>query len=402
MKSKLLAVAVIAATTGVVALYPTVHSSVIHVPQPPVVDPVVGPSQTKKRPTIEVVFALDTTGSMGGLIAGAKENIWSIASTMASAEGNPEIRMGLVAYRDRGDAYVTQVADLSTDLDSMYSTLMDFQAAGGGDGPESVNQALHDAVNQMSWSQDPNAYKVIFLVGDAPGHTDYPNDVPFADSVRLAANKGIVVNTIQCGGAPMTKIQWEQIAQLGLGKYMNVEQGGGALAVTTPFDDQIAELSAQLDGSRVFFGDELAMAEAEKKQAAADKVNLLGSAGSRAKRALFNISSAGAANFAGKLDLVEAVESGRVDLDEVPEAELPAEMQAMAPAARDSYIKTKAMERSELRQRIVELSDQRKDYVTQELAKDANVKESLDHQIFATVAEQAASKGLTYDSKPDY
>ena len=42
--------------------------------------------------------------------------------------------------------------------------MIDFQAAGGGDGPESVNQALYDAVHHMSWSQDSEVYKVVFLV----------------------------------------------------------------------------------------------------------------------------------------------------------------------------------------------------------------------------------------------
>ena len=115
----------------------------------PPVDPL-----TNQRPLVEVVFVLDTTGSMSGLIQAAKEKIWSIATTLAPAQPAPEIRMGLVAYRDRGDDYVTRVVDLSDDLDSMYATLMDFRAAGGGDGPESVNQALHDAVHRISWSQD--------------------------------------------------------------------------------------------------------------------------------------------------------------------------------------------------------------------------------------------------------
>ena len=55
---------------------------------------------------------------------------------------------GLVAYRDRGDAYVTRVVDVSADL-AMYATLMDFEANGGGDGPESVNQALYEAVHNV-------------------------------------------------------------------------------------------------------------------------------------------------------------------------------------------------------------------------------------------------------------
>ncbi len=75
---------------------------------PPTVNPI-----TNQRPKVEVVFALDTTGSMGGLIAAAKEKIWSIATTLDSSDTAPEIQMGLVAYRDRGDTYVTKVIPLS-------------------------------------------------------------------------------------------------------------------------------------------------------------------------------------------------------------------------------------------------------------------------------------------------
>ncbi len=137
MKSKFIALALFAFTAISVALYPA-YQSIGAVRQPPASQvvklPPVNPI-TYERPMVEVVFALDTTGSMGGLIQAAKEKIWSIATSMAQSQPAPEIRMGLVAYRDRGDAYVTRVVDLSEDLDSMYATLMDFQADGGGDGP---------------------------------------------------------------------------------------------------------------------------------------------------------------------------------------------------------------------------------------------------------------------------
>jgi len=92
--------------------------------------------------------------------------------------------MGLVAYRDRGDAYVTQVVDLDKDLDSMYARLMSFAADGGGDGPEDVNHALDAAINGMSWSQDAGTYKVVFLVGDAPPHMDYQGEARYPRSSR--------------------------------------------------------------------------------------------------------------------------------------------------------------------------------------------------------------------------
>ena len=151
MKSVITALFLIAATTVTVLCYPGFAGT-----QNPTAPAPKGPGSilgvTNPQPRVEVVFVLDTTGSMSGLIDAAKEKIWSIATTMAQARPAPEIRIGLVAYRDRGDAYITRVTNLSEDLDSVYSALMDLQADGGGDGPESVNRALYDAVNEISWS----------------------------------------------------------------------------------------------------------------------------------------------------------------------------------------------------------------------------------------------------------
>ena len=93
---------------------------------------------------------LDTTGSMGPLIEGAKRKIWSIATAIVDANPDAEIRMGLVAYRDIGDDYVTKTFNLTTDIQDLYANLLELKARGGGDWPESVNEALrrrrHQAV----------------------------------------------------------------------------------------------------------------------------------------------------------------------------------------------------------------------------------------------------------------
>src|SRR5687768_16166038 len=84
-----------------------------------------------KKPKVEVVFCLDTTGSMGGLLEGAKQKIWSISNQIASGKPTPDLKIGLVAYRDKNDTYVTQVHDLTGDLDAVHAKLKTFQAQGG-------------------------------------------------------------------------------------------------------------------------------------------------------------------------------------------------------------------------------------------------------------------------------
>src|SRR5258708_30424580 len=78
------------------------------------------------KPQVEVVFCLDTTGSMGGLIEGAKQKIWSIVNQIASGRPAPDIKVGLVAFRDKGDVYITKVFDLTTDLDEVHKNLKGF------------------------------------------------------------------------------------------------------------------------------------------------------------------------------------------------------------------------------------------------------------------------------------
>ncbi len=404
MKTKPLAIGIFVATAVTVAYFPAIQQAVATTTNmfqkpPTVANPAaIPPVVDNQRPQIEVVFVLDTTGSMGGLIAAAKEKIWSIASSMASAQTAPDIKMGLIAYRDRGDAYVTQTIALSSDLDSMYAKLMDFQADGGGDGPESVNQALHDAVNKISWSQNSNTYKVIFLVGDASPHMDYQDDVKYPVTLASAKQKGIIVNAIQCGQDESTTANWQQVASLGLGSYFQVEQSGNAVAIATPYDKKLSELSSKLDKTRLFFGNNEEKAKQASKMAATDKLHKESSIESQARRATFNTSKSGKVNFLGENELVDAVASGRVNLSSLPKKSLPESLQVMSPAAQAEFVGKTKRERSELESEIKQLADQRNDYLRNKIISEGGKKDSLDAKLFGAIRNQAKEKGLVYES----
>src|SRR5438874_8221354 len=202
-----------------------------------------GKKPATKKPKVEVVFCLDTTGSMGGLIEGAKAKIWSISNQIASGKPTPDLKIGLVAYRDKGDAYVTQVHDLTGDLDAVHAKLKTFQAAGGGDTPEHVNQGLYDSVHKVKWSDDYKTLKIIFLVGDAPPHMDYTDDVKYPETCKKAVEKGIIINTIQCGTDSDCTRHWKDIAVKSEGSYVGIQQDGGIVAVATPFDKRLGEIN---------------------------------------------------------------------------------------------------------------------------------------------------------------
>src|ERR1041384_4828697 len=184
--------------------------------------------------TLEMVFVLDTTGSMGGLIDGAKQRIWGIINEVMRTPAHPAVRVGLVAYRDHGDQYVTQVLPLTNDLAKVYTTLMSYSADGGGDTPEDVRQALADGVHKAGWSKpSANTAQILFLVGDAPPHNDYRNEPDTLTTTAEAVRAGMTVNTIECGDATDTRQVWQQIARRGEGQFFAIAQDGGVQTVST-------------------------------------------------------------------------------------------------------------------------------------------------------------------------
>jgi len=392
MKTKIIALILFTTTAIGVSVFPAIHQA-----------QAVTVANTQTAPIqkhqIEVVFILDTTSSMSGLIQAAKEKIWSIATTMASAEQSPDIKMGLVAFRDRGDTYITKVLDLSHDLDSMYASLTDFKAQGGGDGPESVNQALYEAVNRISWSNQQEVYKVAFLIGDAPPHMDYSNDVKFPTTLEQAKQKGIVVNTIQSGQNPSTAPVWQKIALLGDGDYFQVKNSGNAVAVATPFDKELSELAASLEETRIYYGDAKARKSQEKKNEATLKLHKELSEAALARRATYNATTSGKSNFLGKGELVDAISSGRVALDNIDKDDMPASLQALAPEQQMEIIGEQARRRDEIKDDIRKLSESRSHYIEQEISTRGGASDSLDEKIFGAVKKQAKQKGLIYESE---
>ena len=354
------------------------------------------------RPRIEAVFVLDTTGSMGGLIEGAKQKIWSIANALASGKPTPEIHMGLVAYRDRGDEYVTKLTPLTDDLDALYADLLELRANGGGDAPESVNQALHEAVTKIKWSTDDRTFRVIYLVGDCPPHMDYEDDVKYPETCRRAAAAEIVINTIQCGGQAATTPLWRDIADRAEGAFFQVEQSGGAVAIATPFDKKMAELSAALEWTRIYYGTAAEREEMGRRTRVAAEALGAAAPTAAADRAAFVSGDAAGMALARRKELVTDVVAGKLSLDEIDKAELPDDLKSMTPQQREAFVRERSDRREQLRAEIGKLQAQRRAYIDEKLREAGTEGEvSFDDAILESAKDKAAEKGISYEESED-
>jgi Mg-chelatase subunit ChlD len=317
-------------------------------------DPIEVHTQSAGR-TIDIVFAVDTTGSMGGLLDGAKRTVWSIANQVRDLEKNADLRIGLVAYRDNGDDYVTKDFALTDDLDSVFAELTSYQASGGGDVPENVDAALYDAVHNMKWRS--GAKKMIFLVGDAAPASR--GEVPTFDvTAKLAASKQIKINTIRCGQDSDTARAWQQIASLGAGNFSTIEQDGGVQQIATPYDDRMAQLATEIDSTTVVYGDADARHAYEGKMAVAAAAP----APAKADRGSYYAKKGGVAAKPAE-DVVGGVATGEMSLDKLDQAKLPEDLRGKSKAELEADLKERAAKREAAQKEISELAKKRDEYI---------------------------------------
>lgn len=309
---------------------------------------------------VDIVFAVDTTGSMGGLLDGAKRTVWSIANQVRDLEKDADLHIGLVAYRDLGDEYVTRDFMLTDDLDAVFAELSSYQAGGGGDVPENVDAALYDAVHKMKWRD--NAKKMVFLVGDAPPASR--GEVPRFDvSARDAARMQIKINTIRCGQDGETANAWQQIASIGDGSFSTVQQDGGVQQVATPYDTQMATLAAEIDSTTMYYGHADGRRAYDSKRAAVAAAPASAAADRGAYYAKGGGEGGGAGAAKASEDVVAGVATGAMSLDSLDDESMPSEMRGKSKEELKTEIAARAEKRSSAQKKIVELTKQRDEYL---------------------------------------
>jgi hypothetical protein len=104
----------------------------------------------------------------------------------------PTARIGVVAYRDQGDEYVTKWSDLSFKTEKLRSFISNIEAEGGGDWEEAVLEGVDAAIHELTWRK--KSKKIIILIGGSPPH---PEDVDaLAALIRNFRKDGGTLSTI--------------------------------------------------------------------------------------------------------------------------------------------------------------------------------------------------------------
>lgn len=155
----------------------------------------------KDKQKLDVVFAIDATGSMKNDLETLKKDL--LPALLESFADCPETRFGLLFYRDYGDNFSykglpVRMFNFTTDLKSFSKNLGSIRIYGkeGGDIPEAVYEAMYASVEFYSWRAD--VQKLVILIGDAQPHPTPRGTKKYSKEfvTFLAKEKDVTVQSI--------------------------------------------------------------------------------------------------------------------------------------------------------------------------------------------------------------
>ena len=352
-----------------------------------------------KRPAADMAILLDTSNSMDGLISQAKSQLWTIVQQFANAKKagkTPAIRVAVFEYGNTNlpasEGYIRQVVGLTDDLDKVSEVLFSLTTNGGD---EYCGQVINEALSRLDWSDEPNAYKAIFIAGNEP-FTQGP--VNYKESCKRAIETGVIVNTIHCGSYQQgVGGKWQLGAQMAEGEYINIDQDQAVVSIKAPQDKILIELNEKLNRTYLWFGKKRARGFFRSNQIKQDQNALLqlGSAGLGSRA---GIKGSSLYSNVGR-DLVDSYKANNKVLSEVEEDELPEELQKVPAADRAKVISNMAKQRGQIQKDIARVNRARLEYIEKEKSKTANTHSAgstLGDAVQSAITKQMKKSGFDF------
>src|SRR6218665_1815091 len=211
---------------------------------------------TASNTKIQVALLLDTSSSMDGLIDQAKSRLWNIVNTLTTLkyEGKtPDIEIALYEYGNDGlsakSNYIRQITPLSTDLDLISEKLFSLRTNGGS---EYCGAVISDATKQLTWSKSNNNMKLIYIAGNEAFNQ---GGINYKEAISDAMRNDIYINTIFCGNQQEgINSFWKDGADVGKGKYFNIDSNQAVQYIATPYDVRISECNVRINDTYISYG----------------------------------------------------------------------------------------------------------------------------------------------------
>jgi hypothetical protein len=343
---------------------------------------------SKEKPSkqfIKVALLLDTSNSMDGLIDQAKAQLWEIVNELSYAKcgtDRPNLQIALYEYGNDNlnaeEGYIRQVLAFTSDLDDISKQLFSLTTNGGN---EFCGQVIQTSLKQLTWGNNPDDLKLIFIAGNEPFSQGKIN---YQDATTLANTKGVTVNTIFCGDYNQgISSYWKDGADKGKGNYMAINHNHATTYLASPYDDKILQLNQKLNQTYVAYGsygkEKMAVqAEQDDNAQGYSAANAVSRTVSKSSHLYKNDS----------WDLVDAEEQKSFNYDDLKDADLPQELKGKSASEIKAYLTKKRSERESIQEEIQQLNEKRRQYIMTQQKDDANGLESAMIQAIKTQAKQ--------------
>jgi len=157
-------------------------------------------SVQKKPDLLDVMFVVDTTGSMADELNYLEAELKNVVNRVKSHNDNElTVRLSSNFYRDEQDEYTVRSFPFTEDVDKVVNQIGRQEADGGGDYEEAVEKGLDDAINDHEWSDEARA-RLLFLVLDAPPHKTDNIAAKIRKLSAQAAKQGIRIIPVASSG----------------------------------------------------------------------------------------------------------------------------------------------------------------------------------------------------------
>ena len=299
--------------------------------------------------TIQVALLLDASGSMDGLIDQAKSRLWHIVNDLSAPDDYgrlPMLEFALYEYGrsnlSRQSGYIRQVVPFTQDLDWLAEELFRLRIGGG---EEYCGQVILRSVEELDWTRSPRDLRFIYIAGN---ESFRQGQVDARMAISRAYDRGIYVNTIFCGDyREGIRLGWEDGARMGGGIYTNIDQNNGWQRESRIHYQHLSSLNQQLNYTYIPYG---AQGEICRLRQEEQDRRMNGYGQNYATERY--LAKAGSAYNNAHWGLGDAVASGSVSLEQIPDQQLPPEMRGKRLQEKQAYVADKQAERSRLQSEI--------------------------------------------------
>ncbi|MBN2413555.1 VWA domain-containing protein [candidate division KSB1 bacterium] len=148
----------------------------------------VGKDTTGGASAADIIFVLDVTGSMGGIINAVKNNIIEFSDSLN--QRGVDYQLGLVTFLD----IVENVYPFTDDINTFKNQISEQYAHGGGDGPENSLAALIEATKYDFRSK---ANRIIIWITDIKYHeSDFVTSLTKQPVINELLEKNLITHVV--------------------------------------------------------------------------------------------------------------------------------------------------------------------------------------------------------------